>query len=184
MGQGFDRRPSDPKDNAGDYRTPPASPSASGEAPGPAHAEWERDEKLNRYGLAVLLVAAGLAVLPLFRFFIVPVILAATFCTLFYPLYSRVLTLFRGRSGLASLLTCFLLLGGLLIPAYALLHLVALQMVDLLIFFTTLGGIATFGVMGFIVGPALLSLFLAGVEIYKLEFKDPPGSAGMDGNPA
>ena len=45
---------------------------------------------------------------------------------------------------------------------------------DLLIFLATLGGIATFGVMGFIVGPALLSLFLAVVEIYKLEFKDPP----------
>ena len=82
-------------------------------------------------GWPSLLAAAGLAVLPLFRFFIVPVILAATFCTLFYPLYTRLLGASRGRAGLASLLTCFLLLGGLLIPAHALLHLVALQMVDL-----------------------------------------------------
>jgi predicted PurR-regulated permease PerM len=132
MGQRPDRRLSSPAGNEGACRTPPsASASSSGEEPGSAHPANDRDEKINRYGLAVLLAAAGLAVLPLFRFFVVPVILAATFCTLFYPLYTRLLKASRGRAGLASLLTCFLLLGGLLIPAYALLHLVALQMVDL-----------------------------------------------------
>ncbi|MBI5585095.1 MAG: AI-2E family transporter [Deltaproteobacteria bacterium] len=112
-------------------QSPPGAASApdqsgAGETPGRG-----QDEKLNRYGLVVLLVAAGLAVVPLFRFFLVPVILAATFCTLFYPLYARLLDFFRGHSGLAALLTCFILLGGLLIPAYVVLHLVALQMIDL-----------------------------------------------------
>jgi len=131
MGQGSDKRTVKPDAHGSNGRTSPASSAPSEKDPGPAGPLREREEKLNRYGLAVLLAGAGLAVLPLFRFFVVPVILAATFCTLFYPLYTRLLGAFRGRAGLASLLTCFLLLGGLLIPAYALLHLVALQMVDL-----------------------------------------------------
>lgn len=131
MEQGSDRQTVHPAPHKDDGRTSPASSAPSEKDPGPAGPLREREEKLNRYGLAVLLAGAGLAVLPLFRFFIVPVILAATFCTLFYHLYTRLLGAFRGRAGLASLLTCFLLLGGLLIPAYALLHLVALQMVDL-----------------------------------------------------
>lgn len=43
---------------------------------------------------------------------------------------------------------------------------------DLMVFFSTLGGIAMFGAMGFIVGPVVAALFLAVLEIYALEFKD------------
>ncbi len=42
---------------------------------------------------------------------------------------------------------------------------------DLVIFFATLGGIAVFGVMGFVVGPILAAITLALVDIYALEFK-------------
>ncbi len=42
---------------------------------------------------------------------------------------------------------------------------------DLLIFFATLGGMNMFGVMGFIVGPVVASLFLTVLEIYSIEFK-------------
>jgi predicted PurR-regulated permease PerM len=42
---------------------------------------------------------------------------------------------------------------------------------DLLIFFSTLGGISVFGVLGFIVGPAIAALFVTVLEIYALEFK-------------
>ena len=45
------------------------------------------------------------------------------------------------------------------------------QMHPLLILFSTLGGIALFGISGFIVGPMLMSLFVALWEIYTLEFK-------------
>lgn len=41
----------------------------------------------------------------------------------------------------------------------------------LLILFSTLGGIALFGISGFIVGPIIMALFVAMWEIYSLEFK-------------
>jgi predicted PurR-regulated permease PerM len=45
------------------------------------------------------------------------------------------------------------------------------QMHPLLILFSTLGGIALFGISGFIIGPVIMSLFVAFWEIYALEFK-------------
>lgn len=45
------------------------------------------------------------------------------------------------------------------------------QMHPLVILFSTLGGIALFGISGFIVGPITMSLFVAIWEIYALEFK-------------
>jgi predicted PurR-regulated permease PerM len=42
---------------------------------------------------------------------------------------------------------------------------------DLLIFFSTIGGISMFGVMGFIVGPIIAALFLTILDIYGIEFK-------------
>ncbi len=45
------------------------------------------------------------------------------------------------------------------------------QMHPLMIFFATLGGISLFGLPGFIIGPIVVSLFLALGEIYSIEFK-------------
>lgn len=45
------------------------------------------------------------------------------------------------------------------------------QMHPLLILFSTLGGIALFGISGFIVGPIMVSLLVALWDIYALEFK-------------
>ncbi len=45
------------------------------------------------------------------------------------------------------------------------------QMHPLMVFFATLGGIALFGLPGFIIGPIIVSLFLALGEIYSMEFK-------------
>lgn len=42
---------------------------------------------------------------------------------------------------------------------------------DLLIFFSTLGGIITFGAMGFIIGPVIAAFFLSVLDIYAQEFK-------------
>ena len=42
---------------------------------------------------------------------------------------------------------------------------------DLLIFFSTLGGIGMFGVMGFIVGPIIAALFVSILDVYSIEFK-------------
>lgn len=45
------------------------------------------------------------------------------------------------------------------------------QMHPLLILFSTLGGIALFGISGFIIGPIMISLLVALWDIYALEFK-------------
>ncbi len=45
------------------------------------------------------------------------------------------------------------------------------QMHPLLVFFATLGGISLFGIPGFILGPIVVSLFMALWEIYGMEFK-------------
>ncbi len=45
------------------------------------------------------------------------------------------------------------------------------EMHPLMVFFASLGGIALFGFPGFIMGPIVISLFLALWEIYALEFK-------------
>ncbi|MEI8096844.1 MAG: AI-2E family transporter [Candidatus Moraniibacteriota bacterium] len=46
------------------------------------------------------------------------------------------------------------------------------EMHPLLILFATLGGIAVFGLSGFIIGPIVISLFMALGEIYTIEFRD------------
>jgi predicted PurR-regulated permease PerM len=45
------------------------------------------------------------------------------------------------------------------------------RMHDLLIFFSTIGGLSVFGPAGVIAGPVIAALFLAIVEIYGIEFK-------------
>ena len=46
------------------------------------------------------------------------------------------------------------------------------EMHDLLILFSTLGGIAMFGIIGFIIGPIIAALFVTIWEIYGVVFKD------------
>lgn len=46
------------------------------------------------------------------------------------------------------------------------------RMHDLLVFFSTLGGLSVFGIMGFIVGPIIAALFLTVLKIYNEEFKN------------
>jgi predicted PurR-regulated permease PerM len=42
----------------------------------------------------------------------------------------------------------------------------------LMIFFATIGGIYFFGLPGFIMGPIVVSLFMALGEIYRIEFQE------------
>ncbi len=46
------------------------------------------------------------------------------------------------------------------------------QLHELMIFFSTLGGLLTFGMSGFIIGPIIAALFVTIWEIYGVEFKD------------
>ena len=63
------------------------------------------------------------------------------------------------------------------------------QMPDLLILISTLGGIVLFGILGFIIGPIVASIFVTVWEIYGVVFQDvlpkgryaPPGNIDGDG---
>ncbi len=44
------------------------------------------------------------------------------------------------------------------------------KMHDLLIFFSTLGGLSIFGITGFIIGPIIASFFITMIDIYEMEF--------------
>jgi predicted PurR-regulated permease PerM len=46
------------------------------------------------------------------------------------------------------------------------------KMHDLLIFFSTLGGLAVFGFMGFIIGPLIAAIFVTLLDIYAFEFRE------------
>ncbi len=67
----------------------------------------------------------------LIKIFLVPLLLAAVFTALFYPLYERFLKLFRNNQTASAVLCCLALLLGLLGPVYTVLHLVAQEAVDL-----------------------------------------------------
>ena len=57
------------------------------------------------------------------------------------------------------------------------------QLPDLLILLGTMGGIAMFGILGFIIGPIVAALFVTIWEIYGSVFADvlPPGRSGAAG---
>src|SRR6187200_514157 len=90
----------------------------------------DRSQLSSRFFFAGLLLTTALFVY-LVRAFVLPVLLAAVFTTLFFPLFVRLSRLLRGRRGLASALCCFLLLLGLLLPVYGVAALVANEVVDL-----------------------------------------------------
>lgn len=45
------------------------------------------------------------------------------------------------------------------------------KMHDLIVFFSTIGGISVFGIMGFIIGPIIAAFFVTVIDIYGMEFK-------------
>ena len=55
---------------------------------------------------------------------------------------------------------------------------------DLMVFFSTLGGIGLFGPMGFIIGPVVAALFLTLLDIYSQEFKEDLDGTLPAGRPA
>jgi predicted PurR-regulated permease PerM len=54
------------------------------------------------------------------------------------------------------------------------------QMHDLMIFFSTLGGILLFGASGFIVGPILAALFITGWDMFATAFQARPAAERQD----
>jgi predicted PurR-regulated permease PerM len=88
-------------------------------------------QKVSAYFLLALLVGTGVVLFEMVKIFLVPVVLAATFAGLFYPLYRKLLIWTRGREGLSSLTCCLVLLLVLLGPAYIVADLVLQESLQL-----------------------------------------------------
>lgn len=86
--------------------------------------------KLSRSFFIAALLLTVVVFFYMVRLFALPVLLAAVFASLFYPFYSRLVQLLRGRRGFASLLCCFLLLGLLILPIYLVANLVTREAID------------------------------------------------------
>jgi predicted PurR-regulated permease PerM len=87
-------------------------------------------ERLSRYFLLAVLIGIGVVFFNMVKIFLVPVMLAAVFAGIFYPLYQRLLKVFRQKKGLSAFVCCVILLLGLLIPTYFVANLVAKEAID------------------------------------------------------
>ena len=83
--------------------------------------------RINQIAILCLFLLVSAGMIPIFRLFFVPIILAATFATLFYPLYNFFLRIFRGNKVLSSLTCCASLLLCFIVPVYIVMHVVFTQ---------------------------------------------------------
>jgi predicted PurR-regulated permease PerM len=88
------------------------------------------ERKLSRTFFVVVLLGTTVIFFRMVRIFFVPVLLAAVFASLFYPLYEAFLRIFRGKRTLASFACCFVLLLGLIGPLYLVADLVTREAID------------------------------------------------------
>ena len=85
---------------------------------------------LSRYFFIAILVGAAFTFFYMVRMFLVPVLLAAVFTTLFYPMYEWFLRVFRGKRTIAAFVCCVLLLLAVILPILGVAHLVTLEAID------------------------------------------------------
>src|SRR4029078_3698689 len=88
------------------------------------------NQTLSRYFFIALLLGTTVVFFRMMQVFFVPVLLAAVFVTLFYPMYEALVRLFRNRRTLAAFVCCFILLLGLIVPLYVVADLVAREAID------------------------------------------------------
>ncbi len=86
-----------------------------------------RNTKVNQFAIIGILVLVAAAILPIVKIFFVPVVVAATLCTLFYPVYRFILKIVGNRAGLGSILCCLGILLCFLAPTYLVVYLVLRQ---------------------------------------------------------
>jgi predicted PurR-regulated permease PerM len=96
------------------------------------HTENERRfQSLSRYTILVLFIIISALFVPVIRIFFVPIIVAAVFASLIYPIYNWFYRRLWKNASLASLLCCILLILVVLIPSAFIIHSVIRQMRDL-----------------------------------------------------
>lgn len=89
-----------------------------------------RDKILNRYFFIALLLGTTLLFFWMVRGFLLPILLAAVFSTLFYPLFEYLTKLFRGHRSLAAAACCVILLIVLILPIYGVAYMVTTEAID------------------------------------------------------
>jgi len=88
-------------------------------------------EAVNKWSLVFVVLLISLLFLAMIRQFIMPIILAGIFSALSYPIYSKFVKWFRGRSGPASAVTVIIILFVIIVPLSGLLAIVAAQAVKI-----------------------------------------------------
>jgi predicted PurR-regulated permease PerM len=91
----------------------------------------KRDINPNKLTVIGLLLLAAAVIFPIVKIFFVPVVVAAALATLFFPLYSRIRTVFGNKRGLSSFICCLLIFLCLVTPTYLMVQLVVKQAVEL-----------------------------------------------------
>ena len=89
-----------------------------------------RAKRFSRNFLLVVLVIIIAVFFSMVQIFLLPVMLAAVFTALFYPLYKRLQKLFKKNRGLSSFFCCLILLIGLLVPIYFIADLVSREAIE------------------------------------------------------
>src|SRR3989339_2115179 len=89
------------------------------------------EKKFGKYFLLVVFIVSLAAFVNIIKIFLIEILVAAVFATLFYPAFKLLLKLFGGRRGLAAFTGCVLILIGLMIPLFIISNIVVYQAVEL-----------------------------------------------------
>jgi len=98
-----------------------SSPSQIPESPTSQRAQALhrlRAAKFSRAYLLLLLLLAAMLFFNIIKIFLVTILLATVFTVLFYPLYDKLLLIFKGRQTLSAAICCLVLFLGLIFPVY------------------------------------------------------------------
>ncbi len=87
--------------------------------------------KVGRYTLVLLFFLVAALFISVIRSFLVSILVAATFATLFYPLFEAILNVMPRKGGSASIITCFILVICIFLPVSFLVAEVADQAIGL-----------------------------------------------------
>jgi len=95
------------------------------------HAGILDEKKFGKYFLLAAFVLSLVLFVNVIKIFVIEIILAAVFATLFYPVYKKLLKLFWNKRGISAFISCLLILVGLLIPIFIISNIVVTQAIGL-----------------------------------------------------
>jgi len=110
---------------------PAVPPAPTPAAPVPAAVPEHAGERFGRAGILLALLTVSLLFVDVVQIFVTPVVLAAVFAGLAYPVQARLVRRLRGRRGPAALLSCVCLVVGVAIPIYVAATFATSEVVDL-----------------------------------------------------